>query len=115
MSVNDIAAARAFYGEKLGMEVEETQNGLAVRGNGHAVFLYPKDDHEPASYTALYLAVADIEAAVDELVAAGVTFEQYEGMHQDEKGVSRGKATGMGPDIAWFADPSGNILSVHSL
>jgi catechol 2,3-dioxygenase-like lactoylglutathione lyase family enzyme len=112
MSVDDIPAAAAFYRDTLGLDVEDGSNGITVRGNGHTVFLYPKDDHEPAAYTALYLAVPDIEAAVDGLVAAGVTMERYEGMHQDDRGIARGKAVGMGPDIAWFTDPAGNILAV---
>jgi predicted enzyme related to lactoylglutathione lyase len=112
MSVDDIPAALAFYRDTLGLEVEEGPNGLTVRGNGNAHFLYPKPDHQPATYTVLYLAVPDIDAAVDELVAAGVEMQHYEGMHQDEKGVARGKAAGMGPDIAWFTDPAGNILAV---
>ena len=111
MTVDDIPVAKAFY-EKLGMEVEETQNGLAVRGNGHAVFVYPKENHVPATYTALYLAVADIDAAVDELVASDIEMQRYEGMHQDEKGIARGKSANMGPDIAWFLDPAGNIIAV---
>lgn len=112
MSTDDLAASEAFYRDVLGFEVEQTQNGLSVRGGGHAVFLYPKPDHEPAGYTALYLAVPDIDAAVDELTAAGVTFERYEGMAQDEKGIARGRSVGRGPDIAWFTDPAGNILAV---
>ncbi|HWM32874.1 MAG TPA: VOC family protein [Pseudolysinimonas sp.] len=112
MSVDDIPAALAFYRDTLGLEVEEGPNGLLVRGNGHAHFLYPKPDHRPATYTALYLAVPDIDEAVDTLAAAGVTMEQYEGMHQDDKGIARGKAAGMGPDIAWFTDPAGNIIAV---
>jgi predicted enzyme related to lactoylglutathione lyase len=112
MTVDDIPAAAAFYRDTLGLEVEDGPNGLIVRGRGHAVFVYPKDDHEPASYTALYLAVPDIDQAVDELVAAGVAMQHYEGMHQDDKGIARGKAAGMGPDIAWFTDPAGNILAV---
>ena len=76
------------------------------------MFIYPKDDHKPATFTVFNFEVADIDAAVDELVAAGVTLERYDGMNQDEKGIARGKAANMGPDIAWFTDPAGNILSV---
>lgn len=112
MSTNDIPAAKAFYGDLLGLDVKESENGLEVHGNGHAVFVYPKDDHVPATYTALYLAVPDVDEAIDELVAKGIVFERYEGMHQDEKGVTRGKSVGMGPDIAWFKDPAGNIIAV---
>ena len=70
------------------------------------MFVYPKPDHEPATFTVLNFEVADIDVAVDELVAAGVELERYEGTHQDDKGISRGKAAGYGPDIAWFTDPA---------
>jgi predicted enzyme related to lactoylglutathione lyase len=112
LSTDDLGAAEAFYRDVLGFQVEQTQNGLSVHGGDHAVFIYPKPDHRPATYTALYLAVRDVDAAVDELAAAGVVFERYEGMGQDEKGISRGRAAGRGPDIAWFTDPAGNILAV---
>lgn len=109
-SSDDIPAAKAFYGDTLGLDVTEQDGMLTLKfGNGHAVLIYPKDDHEPATYTALNFPVADIEAAVDRLIAAGVTFEHYgEGAQQDERGISRG----YGPPIAWFKDPAGNILSV---
>ncbi len=107
-STNDIPAARAFYGDTLGLDVTE-ENGmlmLALTG-GQRVFIYPKDDHQPATYTALNFEVEDIDAAVDQLSAAGVTFERYEGFGQDERGVMR-----EGGPIAWFKDPAGNILSI---
>ena len=115
-SVNDIAAAEKFYGQTLGLDVSQNDMGiLDIRlATGGLVILYPKDNHEPATYTVLNFPVDDIDAAVDALVAVGVRFEKYEGAHQDEKGISRGKAANMGPDIAWFTDPAGNILSVLS-
>jgi hypothetical protein len=73
------------------------------------VFVYPKDNHEPATFTILNFPVSDIEQAVDGLVAAGVRFERYDGAPQDDRGIARG---GGGPNIAWFKDPAGNILSV---
>ena len=111
-STDDLAAAKAFYGETLGFEVTESQNGLEVHAGGHALFVYPKPDHQPATYTALYLDVPDIDAAVDELVSAGVEILRYDGMQQDDKGIARGKAANRGPDIAWFTDPAGNIIAV---
>lgn len=111
-SVNDQAAALAFYRDTLGIEVADTGMGLSLRLPGREVFLYEKDDHRPATYTVLNFEVADIDVAVDELAAAGVSLERYDVMPQDEKGVMRGKAAGMGPDIAWFTDPAGNILSI---
>jgi catechol 2,3-dioxygenase-like lactoylglutathione lyase family enzyme len=112
MSVDDLDAARGFYRDVLGFEVENGPNGITVRRGGVTSFLYPKVDHQPASYTAVYVEVPDVDAAVDELAAAGIELEHYEGLHQDEKGVSRGRAAGMGPDIAWFRDPAGNILAI---
>ena len=109
-SSNDIAAAKEFYGQTLGLEVTEENGMLTLHLAGEKnVLIYPKDNHEPATYTTLNFPVADIDAAVDRLVAAGVTFEHYgEEAGQDERGISRG----YGPPIAWFKDPAGNILSV---
>jgi catechol 2,3-dioxygenase-like lactoylglutathione lyase family enzyme len=112
MSTNDPAATAAFYRDTLGFDVEETPNGLDVSSGGQRFFIYPKPDHQPATYTAVYIEVPDIDVAVDELAAAGVGLERYEGLNQDEKGISRGLAAGVGPDIAWFTDPAGNILAV---
>ena len=108
-STDDILAAEASYRDTLGLDVTE-ENGmltLALTG-GHAVLIYPKDDHQPATYTVLNFQVEGIDAVVDALAAAGVSFERYDGFPQDERGVMRGQ----GPDIAWFKDPAGNILSV---
>ncbi len=115
-SVDDLDAAKAFYGGVLGLKVEENPMGLldVHLATGGLVIIYPKDTHVPATYTVLNFPVDDIDKAVDALVAAGVTFERYDGMEHDAKGVSRGLAAGMGPDIAWFTDPAGNILSVLS-
>ena len=108
-STDDIATARAFYAGTLGLEVTE-ENGmltLQLTGGGR-VLIYPKDAHEPASYTVLNFPVDDIDAAVDELTAKGIAFEVYEGSPQDARGIVRE----YGPPIAWFKDPAGNILSV---
>jgi predicted enzyme related to lactoylglutathione lyase len=110
-SVDDLGKAQAFYGETLGIETSMDPEGLAVRvAGGRPVFLYPKPNHQPATFTVLNFPVADIDAAVDQLVAAGVQMEQYgEGFGQDDKGIARDPR---GPAIAWFRDPAGNILSV---
>jgi catechol 2,3-dioxygenase-like lactoylglutathione lyase family enzyme len=110
-AVPDIDAARAFYTHTLGLTVLEGQMGLfrLKLPGGAEVMIYPKPDHVPAVFTILNLAVGDIDAAVDELVARGVTFERYEGSSQDRKGIARDPR---GPQIAWFTDPAGNILSV---
>jgi catechol 2,3-dioxygenase-like lactoylglutathione lyase family enzyme len=115
-SVPDIEAAKAFYGGTLGLDVTINEMGILTIDlpGGASVIAYPKDDHQPATFTVLNLVVPDIDEAVDELTAAGVRFERYEGSPQDDKGVMRGKAADMGPDIAWFTDPAGNILSVMS-
>ena len=112
-SVNDLAAARTFYGQTLGLQVEENaQGGLQLKVAGPSgIFIYSKDDHVPATYTILNFLVADIDSAVDELAGKGVKFEKYEGI-TDAKGIARGSSVGQGPDIAWFKDPAGNFLSV---
>ena len=111
-AVKDIDAAAAFYGDTLGLSVTKDDPApgllqLHIAG-GRDVLAYLKPDHVPATYTILNFPVGDVDAAVDGLAAKGVTFERYDGMDQDEKGVMRG----FGPPIAWFTDPSGNILSV---
>ena len=114
-STNDVATAKEFYGQTLGLDLSEGMGAIMLDlPGGGRVFIYPKDNHEPATFTVLNFPVADIDAAVDSLVSAGVSFERYEGMEQDERGIARGRATGQGPDIAWFKDPAGNILSVLS-
>ena len=112
-SSNDIPSSRDFYREKLGLEVEEQDGMLTLKlGGGANVIIYPKDNHEPATYTTLNFPVKDIDAAVDELTRSGVEFERYgEGFDQDERGIMRGN----GPPIAWFKDPAGNVLSVIEL
>ena len=111
-AVKDQAAAKEFYANVLGVEVTEDGMGLHLNVTGGApVFVYEKQDHVPATYTILNFQVEDIEKAVDELVTKGVKFEKY-GDYQDDKGIARGKSRDQGPDIAWFLDPSGNILSV---
>ena len=109
-STNDIPAARAFYADVLGLEVSEDMGLLNLKfaGGGRGI-VYPKPNHEPATFTVLNFPVDDIEAAVDRLAAAGVTFERYEGQEQDKRGIARDP---QGPAIAWFKDPAGNILSV---
>jgi catechol 2,3-dioxygenase-like lactoylglutathione lyase family enzyme len=113
-SVNDMAEAKKFYTEVLGLELADETMGLQLRlPGGGMVFVYHKDDHQPASFTILNFAVDDIDAAVDELTKQGVLLDHYDnGPKVDEKGIVRGRAAGMGPDIAWFKDPAGNILSV---
>jgi predicted enzyme related to lactoylglutathione lyase len=113
-SVNDLQKAKEFYGQTLGVEVSETPEGLALKiAGGGQVFIYPKPNHEPATFTILNFPVDDIDEAVDELAKLGVRFEKYEGeMKTDEKGIFRGADSGHGPNIAWFKDPAGNILSV---
>lgn len=111
-SVNDMAAALSFYADTLGLDAKDTGMGIELHVGNQAVFIYQKDDHVPATFTVLNFEVSDIDAAVDELAAGGITPLRYDGMNQDEKGIARGKAANMGPDIAWFTDPSGNILSV---
>jgi predicted enzyme related to lactoylglutathione lyase len=110
-SVDDIEAARKFYGETLGVKVSDAGMGLLALdiAGGHNILIYPKANHEPATFTILNFPVDDIDTAVDELGRRGVEFLRYEGFDQDDKGIARGPE---GPPIAWFTDPAGNILSV---
>ena len=116
-SVNNLEAAETFYGQTLGLEVENTGMGLLlhVRG-GHPIFVYEKSDHQPATYTILNFPVDDIDKAVDVLAAQGIGMIRYDGQggvpSQDGKGVLRGRSANMGPDIAWFNDPAGNVLAI---
>jgi catechol 2,3-dioxygenase-like lactoylglutathione lyase family enzyme len=108
-AVDDLEAAKKFYGETLGVKVSEHYGLLTLHlAGGRDTLAYPKPDHTPASYTILNFQVDDIDAAVDELVSRGVELEKYEGMGQDAKGINRAG----GPYIAWFKDPAGNILAV---
>jgi catechol 2,3-dioxygenase-like lactoylglutathione lyase family enzyme len=110
-SVDDIPRAKEFYGDTLGLEVSEENGMLTLHLAGdRPTLVYPKPNHEPASFTILNFPVEDIEATVGGLAERGVTFERYEGteMETDEKGIFRGG----GPLIAWFKDPAGNVLSV---
>ena len=114
-SINDLAIARQFYREILGCNVAEDLMGLKLTfPNGQSVYLYQKDDHTPATFTVLNFPVEYIDTAIDELVSKGIIMERYDNLPtpQDERGVLRGKAAGMGPDIAWFRDPANNILAV---
>jgi catechol 2,3-dioxygenase-like lactoylglutathione lyase family enzyme len=108
-SVSDLDQARKFYADTLGLRVSEEYGLLTLHLDGERdTLVYPKANHTPATYTTLNFKVDDIEAAVDELVSRGVSFERYPGMDQDARGINRGG----GPFIAWFTDPAGNILSV---
>ncbi|HUP26168.1 MAG TPA: hypothetical protein VM124_00800, partial [Candidatus Limnocylindrales bacterium] len=100
----------------LGLELEETAMGLKLSvASGNPIFVYAKDDHVAASFTILNFVVDDIDATIDELTNKGIVFEKYtlgNGAKTDEKAVLRGLSANMGPDIAWFKDPAGNVLSV---
>ncbi|HEX7245604.1 MAG TPA: VOC family protein [Solirubrobacterales bacterium] len=111
-AVDDVEAAKRFYGETLGLGVTELSEEFGVLSiqlaGGRDTLLYRKPDFVPATYTILNFEVDDVDAAVDELTAKGVAMERYEGFDQDEKGIARGP----GPSIAWFKDPAGNVLAV---
>lgn len=111
-STNDIHKAKNFYNQTLGLEVTESEMGiLELRTEGNnPIVIYPKPNHVPATFTVLNFFVKDIEKMVDQLFARGIVFEQYAGdIATDVKGISRNNG---GPTIAWFKDPSGNILSI---
>jgi catechol 2,3-dioxygenase-like lactoylglutathione lyase family enzyme len=108
-AVDDVQKARDFYAEKLGLKTSEEHGLLTLHLAGDRdTIIYQKPDYAPATYTVLNFPVDDIDQAVDELAKRGVEFERYDGFEQDEKGVFRDE----GPNIAWFKDPAGNILSV---
>lgn len=113
-SVNDVEAARNFYGRTLGIEVSDIpgMDGLLQLRfeSGNTVMIYPKPNHIPATFTVLNFPVGDVEKAVETLAKAWVSFEHYTEpeIRTDEKGIARGD----GQEIAWFKDPAGNILSV---
>lgn len=111
-AVDDIEAARTFYGETLGLQVEANEMGLLTLSldSGARILIYPKSNHEPAGFTILNFPVDDIDAAVDDLNARGVTTKIYDDAEfpTDSKGIMREQ----GPLIAWFRDPAGNVLSV---
>jgi catechol 2,3-dioxygenase-like lactoylglutathione lyase family enzyme len=110
-SVNDLEKAKEFYGQTLGLKVSKPEEGLELNlADGHTVFLYPKPNHTPASFTVLNFPVKDIDEAVEELTTLGLRLEKYDlpDLKTDKKGVMRGP----GMQIAWFKDPAGNILSV---
>ncbi len=111
-SVDDLAKAKEFYGETLGLAVEENAMGVLdlQLASGSRAMIYPKDNHEPASFTVLNFVVQDVEQAVDELNRLGVKTKIYDDpeLPTDSKGIMVGE----GPRIAWFKDPAGNVLSV---
>jgi catechol 2,3-dioxygenase-like lactoylglutathione lyase family enzyme len=113
-SVDDLSKARQFYTHTLGLSVDQQSEGLLIHlPGGGTVFAYPKKDHQPATFTVLNFRVDDIDQAVADLIQRGVQFERYAQIpHQDDKAIMRGRAHNLGPDIAWFADPAGNILAV---
>lgn len=112
-SVDDIAAAKSFYGETLGLNVSEEHGLLSLHlAGGTDLLVYPKENHTPAAFTVLNFPVDDIDGAVDELSRRGVRFLRYDGFEQDERGIARPRAPEEGPPIAWFTDPAGNVLSV---
>ena len=110
-SVNDLQRSKEFYGKTLGLEVAETPEGLELRiPGGNNIFLYPKANHTPATFTVLNFPVSNVDETVEDLTKRGVRFEHYEGeLKTDQKGIFRAEK---GPTIAWFKDPAGNILSV---
>ncbi len=115
-SVLNIDEAKTFYQDVLGLEIGQEMMGMfeLKLATGGSVMVYPKDDHTPATFTVLNFPVSDIDEAVDTLSEKGVSFERYDGFTQDEKGINRSNKPEDGPSIAWFTDPSGNILSVLS-
>lgn len=118
-SISDTEKAQEFYGETLGLDVSGVK-GMEDYGllelhfpNGQTVLMYPKENHEPATFTVLNFPVDNLDKTVDELTEKGVKFEHYDGeIKTDEKGIARSDSPEKGPNVAWFKDPAGNILAV---
>jgi catechol 2,3-dioxygenase-like lactoylglutathione lyase family enzyme len=115
IAVSDLEKTKQFYGETLGLDIKELDVGapqplLELQAGDRAILIYEKPDLDAANYTVLNFPVDDVEGTVDELASKGVTFERYDGFEQDDKGIDRSGPAG---GIAWFKDPSGNILAVH--
>jgi catechol 2,3-dioxygenase-like lactoylglutathione lyase family enzyme len=109
-SVDDVPKAKQFYEEVLGLETEDKMGGLQVKFNGGPnLFIYPKPNHAPASFTVLNFMIKDVEEAVKKLKDAGISLEHYDDL-TNEDGIADDPEKG--PKIAWFKDPAGNILSV---
>lgn len=114
-AVNDLQAAKEFYGQTLGLGVTVDTMGMTVAlTEDKHLFVYEKADHQPAGFTILNLAVNDIDQAADQLIAAGVTFEHYDmgPMELDDRGVFHSDDPTLGPSIGWFKDPAGNVLAL---
>jgi catechol 2,3-dioxygenase-like lactoylglutathione lyase family enzyme len=117
ISTDNLAKAREFYTDTLGLELDSEEMGLTINlPGGSQLFIYEKNDHQPATFTVLNFVVEDIDKEVEELKDKGIEFEKIdfgpEGGATDEKGIMRGKAANQGPDIAWFKDPAGNFLAI---
>jgi catechol 2,3-dioxygenase-like lactoylglutathione lyase family enzyme len=112
-SVDDLNKAKDFYGKTLGLNVVDVPEGLELHLPGNnRIFIYPKPNHAPASFTVLNFPVDDVDQTVSDLKKRGIRFEHYnqKELKTDDEGVFRGQ----GPTIAWFRDPAGNILSILS-
>lgn len=110
-SVHEIAEAIKFYRDILGLEISQTIGQLVLHiAGGGTVFVYAKPNHVPATFTVLNFPVINLKESMNELRKRGIEFIIYkeEGFETDDQGVFHGG----GPKIAWFKDPSGNILSV---
>jgi catechol 2,3-dioxygenase-like lactoylglutathione lyase family enzyme len=113
-AVDNLERAKEFYQKTLGLKVKDNPMGileLELEG-GTTVLVYPKPDHVPATFTVLNFPVRELEKTVDLLTERGVRFQQYPELNTDPKGISWGAKQGKEPNIAWFTDPAGNILSV---
>lgn len=110
-SVDDLHEAKRFYGDLLGLHVADNPMGLIELhfGDDNKTLIYPKSEHQPATFTVLNFPVEDIEKTVDELSGKGIKFEQYDYLQTDARGISRNPG---GPKVAWFKDPAGNILAI---
>jgi catechol 2,3-dioxygenase-like lactoylglutathione lyase family enzyme len=109
--VANVARARRFYEEKIGLVAKEEYAGGVIYecGDGSWVFMYPSAGAGTSRASTAFWAVDDVVAEVAALRKKGVVFEEY-----DMPGLKtvNGIATGGGAKTAWFKDTEGNILAI---
>ena len=111
IAVTDLERAKQFYGGTLGLRVKEARSdGVAYETGGTWFLVYPSQFAGTAQSTLMTFEVKGLDAAIDELIAKGITFEHYDlpGLKTDERGIAEIE----GVRGAWFKDPDGNILAV---
>lgn len=109
--VANVARARKFYEEKIGLRAREEYAGGVIYecGDDSWVFMYPSAGAGTSRASTAFWAVDDVEAEVAALRARGVVFEEYDMPGLKTK---NGIASAGGAKTAWFKDTEGNILAI---